>query len=250
MTNALKVTPLLLYAVFIVGLFLLVTLTPNVQFTEGGRQMEKTMQIPTSPQHPKVYPRPFYGFIYGGVHSVAQFRDVLAHDPALAAQFPGFDWSKARFETLKQSECAYIAYRRGNEFAWARKCRMIYAGELILTDGQFRIRAVCGNLISNMPMVPVIPMDTEPVAIDVPPNTYAPVPDSVASAPVLDGPSVPPSLLPVGVPTSIGTPSPIGLCCGIVSGPIVTVPDGDGGLWEALLALCVIGFAIYWRKND
>lgn len=237
-------------AIFTVVMLMLITLpVSKVPLMEGGRRMEKMVQISTSTQPPKVYPRPFLGFVYGGVHSVAQFRDVLAHDPALAAQFSGFDWSKARFETLKQSECAYIAYRRENEFAWARKCRMIYAGELILTDGQFRIRAVCGNLISNMPMVPVIPMDTEPVAIDVPPNTYAPVPDSVASAPVLDGPSVPPSLLPVGVPTSIGTPSPIGLCCGVVTGPIVTVPDGDGGPWEALLVSCVITGTILWRKK-
>ena len=241
-------------AIFTVVMLMLITLpVSKVPLMEGGRRMEKMMQISTSTQPPKVYPRPFLGFVYGGVHSVAQFRDVLAHDPALAAQFPGFDWSKARFETLKQSECAYIAYRRGDEFAWARKCRMIYAGELILTDGQFRIRAVCGNLISNTPMAPTIPMDTEPVAIalpDTPPTGTATTTPALA-----DGPSVPPSLMPVTPVTPVGgpllgTPSPIGLCCGIVSGPIVTVPDGDGGLWEALLALCVIGFAIYWRKND
>ena len=75
-------------AIFTVVMLMLITLpVSKVPLMEGGRRMEKMMQISTSTQPPKVYPRPFLGFVYGGVHSVAQFRDVLAHDPALAALY-------------------------------------------------------------------------------------------------------------------------------------------------------------------
>ena len=49
------------------------------------------------------------------------------------------------------------------------------------------------------------------------------------------------SLLPI----PIGTP--IGLCCAVPT-PRVSVEAGDSP-WEALLALCVIAGAIYWRKK-
>ena len=89
-----------------------------------------------------INPEHFYGFIPGGVQAVGQFKRALGADAALAAQFPDFVWGNAHFETLKRSECVYIAYRKGDRFAWTNRCKMLYAGGLILTDGKYRIRAV------------------------------------------------------------------------------------------------------------
>lgn len=218
-----------------------VLLTPEGSRTQPALRVTQGSIAIAKPPKP---PKPFYGFIRGGVHGVAEFREALRRDPALAGQFLGFDWSKARFETLEQSYCAYIAYRRDSEFAWASKCRMLYAGELILTDGHYRIRAVCGNLISDIPEVPVIPQDTEPVALDIPVTPVTP--DLTPSDSVATGPSSP-TPPPVDVPLSPLTPTPIGLCCGFVPKP-TTVPEGDNFLDAMVCVFSVLVLGIYWRK--
>src|SRR5208282_6085009 len=66
-------------------------------------------------------------FIPGGVHTIEQFRAALAADKDLAAQFPDFDFSKARFEWLGRPVCAWIGYRNGRDFRWTKSCKPLPA---------------------------------------------------------------------------------------------------------------------------
>jgi hypothetical protein len=196
-----------------------------------------------------VNPEHFYGFIPGGVRTVRRFKRALGADAALAAQFPNFVWGNAHFETLKRSECVYIAYRKGDRFAWTNRCKMLYAGELILTDGKYRIRAVCGNKISAAPQVPTIPPDDLGNSVETPqpgePNVQP------SSAPNLQPPSTPISVLPPAPSTPISVlplpPSPPIFCCAVPVSPSTKVPAGDDQRFLFGLAVLVVAFAIYRR---
>ena len=188
-----------------------------------------------------VNPEHFYGFIPGGVQAVGQFKRALGADAALAAQFPNFVWNNAHFETLKRSECVYIAYRKGDRFAWTNRCKMLYAGELILTDGKYRIRAVCGNKISAAPQVPTIPPDDLGNSVETPqpsePNVQLPsAPISVLSP----APSTPITVLPP-------PPSPPIFCCAVPVPPVTKVPAGDDQRFLFGLVVLVVAFAMYRR---
>ena len=203
--------------------------------------------------------KPYRGFILGGVHDVDQFRRELAADAALSAQFPNFAGDEAHFEVLKESECVYIAYRKGNSFAWTPHCKMLYAGELILTDGQYRIRAACGNKLSFAPQAPTIPSDDPGNVPEVTPMTPEPVtpvtpttPEPVTPVTPEPGPSPVP---PIGPPTPpIGPPSPPPMpppifCCEPVPPPVTKVPDGDNERFMLGVVFLVILLAAHWRKR-
>jgi hypothetical protein len=190
-----------------------------------------------------VKPR-FYGFIPGGVQAVGQFKRALSADAALAAQFSGFDWGKAHFEVLSKSECVYIAFRKGDQFAWTNRCKMLYRGELILTDGRYRIRAACANKISFAPQVPTIPPDdpgnsieTPPIDVTIPPNTQPP---STPISVLPPAPSTPISVLPP-------PPSPPIFCCAVPVPPSTKVPAGDDQRFLFGLVVLVVAFAMYRR---
>ncbi len=199
-----------------------------------------------------INPEHFYGFIPGGVQAVGQFKRALSADAALAAQFPDFMWGNAHFETLKRSECVYIAYRKGDRFAWTNRCKMLYTGELILTDGKYRIRAVCGNKISTAPQVPTIPPDDLGNSVETPqpsePNVQPP------SAPISvlpPAPSTPISVLPPAPSTPITVlpppPSPPIFCCAVPVPPVTKVPAGDDQRFLFGLVVLVVAFAMYGR---
>jgi hypothetical protein len=159
-------------------------------------------------------------FIPGGVRSVEQFRAALAADKDLVAQFPDFDFSKARFERLGRPVCAFIAYRNGKDFRWTKGCKPLPADTLVITDGKTYIRARCGNKISFSPQAPTIDSDVDeafdfpPTAGDVPPASPAPIFPTPISTPVTTIPSEPMPLppcmncagYPVFVPIPVSTP--------------------------------------------
>jgi len=196
-----------------------------------------------------INPERFYGFIPGGVQAVGQFKRALGADAALAAQFPDFVWGNAHFETLKRSECVYIAYRKGDRFAWTNRCKMLYAGELILPDGKNRIRAVCGNKISAAPQVPTIPPDDLGNSVETPQPSEPNVQPS--SAPNLQPPSAPINVLPPAPSTPISVlpppPSPPIFCCAVPVPPSTKVPAGDDQRFLFGLVILVVAFAMYRR---
>ena len=196
-----------------------------------------------------INPEHFYGVIPGGVQAVGQFKRTLGGDAALGAQFPNFVWGNAHFETLKRSECVYIAYRKGDRFAWTNRCKMLYAGELILTDGKYRIRAVCGNKISTAPQVPTIPPDDLGNSVETPQPSEPNVQPS--SEPNLQLPSAPISVLPLVPSTPITVlpppPSPPIFCCAVPVPPVTKVPAGDDQRFLFGLVVLVVAFAMYRR---
>ena len=49
-----------------------------------------------------------------------------------------------------------MSYRIGNQVFWTKRKVALRAGEAILTDGRSKIRARCGNCISDTPMQPTL----------------------------------------------------------------------------------------------
>jgi hypothetical protein len=122
-----------------------------------------------------------------------------------------------------------VAYRRGDKFAWTAKCKLLPKGTLILTDGRYRIRAACANMLTAAPQVPTIPSELEPNALDVPDNIPAlPEPSAPVLSPTVVMPSTPPAVTTVvaSPPLSPWVPfTPVGgFCC---VGVPVSVADGD-----------------------
>lgn len=178
-------------------------------------------------------------FIPGGVHTVEQFRAALAADKSLAAEFPGFDFSKAHFEWLGHPVCAYVAYRDGKDFRWTKRCKLLPADTLVLTDGTTYIRAKCGNKLAFSPQVPVIDSDVTE-AIDTP-GTDGDVPP-VSGTPVPTPTPVSQPVQPVPPVISMPVPEPPCVDCGgiiVVPPPRrISADDGDSGcLWIAVAAL-------------
>jgi hypothetical protein len=204
-----------------------------------------------------------HDFVPGGILSVAQFQQSFRTDAALAAQFPDFNFSRARFRLLSKDTCAFVAYRAAAKFGWTRHCIMLRRNETVLTDGHYALRARCGNLISGTAKIPLLPQPVQdeideseilptpagygvaavPAPADVPgtdsPLSPAPIPDS-------PGPITGPEPFPIG-PSPIEGPLPPGgfpvPCCRPPGRPTpVNVPDGDKyvGL-VAVLVLIVAG---------
>jgi hypothetical protein len=180
-----------------------------------------------------------HSFIRGGIRSVAQFQLALNADAALAAQFPGFDFARAHFEVLQKPECAFVAYRTGNQFAWTKKCLWLKAGELILTDGHYRVRAKCGNLLAFTPQVPTLPDGFSGDLLDLP--------EPIASTETTSQEQPVPPIVVTDIP--VGSPPPVLICCPIpITGVPVKVPDhGD---YTGLLAGIVIAVAFWIRRKQ
>jgi hypothetical protein len=244
MKNKIAYFGLLAFFGLVLGVASLVFLAltdPMPTFPNGNKTVSPS---DVAPKSYRTVTSPFYGFIRGGILSVDEFRMDLKRDSALAMRFGGFDFNKARFEHLAKAECVYIAYRRGNSFAWTKGCKLLPAGTLILTDGNYRIRAACGNLISNTPEVPIIPAGHEPTVLDPDPETTA-VPDLT---PVEVQPNLPGTPISVQPPTSyppVPLPiTPIGCCVP----PPTHVSAGDS-VWELFLCILLVALALVYRDG-
>lgn len=115
--------------------------------------------------HP-VYP---YSVIPGGVHSVEALRVVMLNDAAIAAQYPNFDFDKAKVVTLTEDSQAYVSFAKNGQIAWTSKAIALHKGEQVITDGTYQIRTRCGNGISYVPKVPTMPVDVAEMEVPVPP---------------------------------------------------------------------------------
>jgi len=192
-------------------------------------------------------PEVYLGFVPGGVRTLQQFSAALYADKALAAQYQGFDFSKARFENTTQVECLHVAYRRGDKFAWTAKCKLLPKGTLILTDGRYRIRAACANMLTAAPQVPTIPSELEPNALDVPDNIPAlPEPSAPVLSPTVVTPSTPPAVTTgmASPPLSPWVPfTPMGGFCCVGVTP-TAVPDGDD--WKVTVGTVAMLVFLIW----
>ncbi len=207
-----------------------------------------------------VYP---HSLVPGGVHSIAELRAVL-HDTAISDQFPDFDLSEARLVRLKTDRLAYVSFRKDGKIYWTKKPVLLRAGELIITDGHYSIRAQCGNGISFVPMAPT--EDVNLAGLEIPDPPVGPTPPGFTSTLYPTAPPMPP-VEPIQIwpgPPPVGPPSPpmtgppcigctsipiTGGCsdCNSTTPPPVQVPDiGDDAIYMGLLFLAGIA---YWRRK-
>lgn len=113
-----------------------------------------------------VYP---YSIIPGGIASVAELRNALAHDPVAATHYAAFDLASARVVQVQEARAVYVSYRKGDDVFWTSKKLRLAVGETLITDGQHISRTRCGNQISDEPRLPVsLAGDPEPQTLDTP----------------------------------------------------------------------------------
>lgn len=221
--------------------------------------------------------RPIYPFslVPGGVYSVQELQSALKVSQDLRAHYSDLDASRIRLVRLKQNMPAYVSYRHGGQIFWTRHPLMLHAGELVLTDGHYSVRARCANQIS---MVPREPVEVSPEKVenqlDAPimqaPMDYArlgplnsvlfPATSAVPVGPPSSG--VPPAgAPPTGVVVTGNAPSPpvppvvpiVPVCttCGgpgtTPTPPPVPVPEPESSVLAALSLAFVAGILILRR---
>jgi len=148
-----------------------------------------------------IYP---FSIVPGGIRSVAELKDDMAADPALAAHYAGFDLGRARMALLSRDRFAYMSYRKDNRIYWTKKKLRLAKGEAVITDGTLIIRSRCGNRASDVPASPTSPHEP-PVAILDKPQPSFPLPASLSVAVIDLGHVASPGSGPV--PNSAGPPS-------------------------------------------
>jgi hypothetical protein len=119
--------------------------------------MSHARVVHVSPAGQETYP---YSIIPGGVHSVAELREVAARDYVVRRHFAGFDFNHARLVRAGHDREVYLSYRIRNHVYWTRKKVRLLAAELLLTDGKITARTRCGNQVSEKPKPEV--SDEEP----------------------------------------------------------------------------------------
>jgi hypothetical protein len=151
-----------------------------------------------------VYP---YSIIPGGVRSVKELKNAIAHDPVVKAHYRDFDLASARIVRLTEDRAVHVSYRRGGGIYWTKKKITLFKGETLITDGKNASRTRCGNRISDPPVAPSSPDEPATALFDEPvaPPPAAPLPPPYASAPITPGASVP--IVPI-VPIFPGGGSP------------------------------------------
>ena len=179
------------------------------------------------PGRPPIYP---YSIVQGGVHSVAELREVMTRDAAIAAHYALIDVPRTRVAVVTAERRAYMSYRIGDRIYWTKQPVALHPGERILTDGRTEIRARCGNCISNRPMEPVSSLEPDPAEFDhaIEPAPLAPL----ASRPLQEFGGAFPGDLP------LGSAPPARLTLG---GPSGVVGDEDPGAPVAPLAVIPAG---------
>lgn len=101
-----------------------------------------------------VYP---YSVVPGGVRSGDELRQIAEHDSLVAQHYSGFDYAHAHVVEVDRPRLVYVSYRRGGQIHWTSKQAMLRAGEKLLTDGKITARTRCGNQVSVMPHIDIVP---------------------------------------------------------------------------------------------
>jgi hypothetical protein len=235
------------------GFVAVLTLTPEVKHNDESKgvsvetfrapaifPLSFQSSIPTAgyANHESSY-RPIYPYsvIPGGIRSIKELKNAIAHDPLVKAHYRGFDLAKARIVRVTKDRAVHLSYRRGSGIYWTTKRITLFKGETLITDGKNASRTRCGNRISDPPVTPSSPDEPPPAVFDepvvpppaapfVPPfdSPLAPPPGGsvpiVPIVPIFPGGGSPP---PVGhkPPNPISVPEPSTFYLLIVSLPVV-----------------------------
>ena len=113
------------------------------------------------PSHP-VYN---YSVVPGGVHSIAELREAVFRDRAVAEHYSGFRFDQARVVTLVRPHLVYLSYRKKGAIYWTGKPHRLPAGEQVITDGKIVARTKCANRIEVRKQLGASP--TEPTMAEL-----------------------------------------------------------------------------------
>src|SRR5262245_29217013 len=173
-----------------------------------------------------IYP---YSIVAGGVHSVEELQAAMASDPVVAAHYTNVSVPETRVERVKETRQVYMSYRIGNQVVWTKHQVALRAGESILTDGRSKIRARCGNCISETPMLPTLQAE-EPLPAEFDRGIVPPL-ASLGGSDLPDGlgmPGTPLAVLAVGGPGGgAGYTFGLGLPGSFAQLPRLAVPGGS-----------------------
>jgi hypothetical protein len=160
----------------------------------------------------KVYP---YSIVPGGAENLDDAKRAM-NDPAVKANFAGFDFPKLRQVKLAKNLSGYVSYRWDERIYWTSKMLTLRIGETVFTDGVRLVRGRCVNSYSPVPMLPVGPNEPTEQVLDTP-----------VEIPVISYsfPKLPAEALEIPPPPESLTPS------------VPIFPQTDGGSWFPLIPI-------------
>jgi len=134
-----------------------------------------------------VYP---YSIVPGGALTLEEARQAM-NDPAVKANFAGFDFAKLRQVKLARDLVGYVSYRWGEKTYWTSNVVTLRAGETVYTDGIHLVRGRCLNGYSPVAMLPIGPDEPTEEVLDTP--MEMPVIAYSLPQPSMEPPEMPPS---------------------------------------------------------
>jgi hypothetical protein len=158
----------------------------------------------------KVYP---YSIVPGGAENLDDAKRAM-NDPAVKANFGGFDFAKLRQVKLAKNLSGYVSYRWDDKIYWTSTMLTLRVGETVFTDGVRLVRGLCLNSYSPVRMLPVRPNEPTEQLLDTP-----------VEIPVISYsfPKLPAEALELPPPPESLTPS------------VPIFPQTDGGIWFPLI---------------
>ena len=102
-----------------------------------------------------------FSVVPGGVYSSAELAAIRRIDPVVAEHYSDFG-SDVVVTKLKEDMLVYVSYRAGDKVYWSRKKHKVCKGETVITDGKNMARTRCGNRLSKVFKMPVMPAHLEP----------------------------------------------------------------------------------------
>lgn len=112
------------------------------------------------------YPVFNYSVVRGGVHSVEELRQAIAHDRAVAEHYAKFQYEHARLVRLKKPALVYLSYRMNGKIYWTRERHRLNADEELITDGTIAARTKCANQVSARKQLAVSPEEPPAAALE------------------------------------------------------------------------------------
>lgn len=134
-----------------------------------------------------VYP---YSVVPGGVYDMKEVEKAVSQDPIVKKHYGdrGVEVKKLEPVELTKPRKGYVSYRVGDRVYWTKKKVDLKPGEVVLTDGQNKIRGRCGNMISDKPQSPVLHLEPSEKQMENPTPGAAPAPTGAAVvAPAITG---------------------------------------------------------------
>jgi hypothetical protein len=183
----------------LLGLFLAAIAAWNSHTRKLPRATATVAVVPSlqpgpEPRLPRrlVYP---YSVVPGGVAGAGEAAAAARLDPVVEAHYAGFQLDRASMTDNPQVRFVHVSYRKGDRILWTRNKVRLPAGERLLSDGRFEIRARCGNRIASVPQGDVEPepdapsaeslvtpiLDEEPIE-ETQPGMPLPVPSTIAAS--------------------------------------------------------------------